>query len=163
MDQKLIQIEQVWHHTHDGPARIPYRTFMRVYEMTLKTSKKVFYATASIAFVNSQPAQLFKTIQSLTSLLQGKQNINELANGWEAFVNYLADKILSFHDLLITVDIVNASCLSSGLILDHFSRLSQEDGHEVLAAMNLTTCPLDLYSSWLVKVCGDNACALLEK
>lgn len=110
-------------HTHDEAARASYRMFMRVYKKAVKTEKREFYA-ASIASANYWLAQLFRTIQLLTSFPQGIQNSKELAIGCEAFTTCFRDKVLSVcQDLPAMVDTVrelDVPCLSSDPNLDFF-------------------------------------------
>lgn len=56
-----------------------------------------------------------------------------------------------FPDTIDTVKELETPCLSSGPLLNHFSRLSQEDVDNVLATVKPTTCLLDPSLSWLAK------------
>lgn len=55
-----------------------------------------------------------------------------------------------------TIDTVKKTedfCPTAGLVLDHFSQLSQEETDKILAPVKPITFFFDLFSFWLVKVC----------
>lgn len=84
----------------------------------------------SIVFSSSCPAQLFRLVQSLTSLPLGNQKDKESAIRHEVFMSYFVCKISLLHqDLPATVDIIHemeASWLSLDPVLDSFNQLSQK-------------------------------------
>ena len=130
---------------------------MNSYEMAIRIAKIDFYAT-EIASASSRPAQLFKTIRSLTSLSSGKSQTNKLDISCEAFASFFAEKILrlrqDFSAEFGADSEVEAPRLSCGLVFDHFKLFSLADVDKALKAVRPTTCPLDPCPSWLVKA-GD--------
>ena len=103
---------------------------MNSYEMAIRTAKKNFYAIA-IASASSRPAQLFKTIRSLTSLSSGTSQINKLEISCEAFASFFAEKILrlrqDFSAEFNADSEVEAPRLSCGPVFDHFNLFSLAD------------------------------------
>lgn len=84
---ELKWLERVRQSTHDGATRTTCGCFVKSYKIVVKSAKKDFHAV-SFASVNSRLTQLFRTIWTVTSLLQGKQSDKELAIGCKAFVKY---------------------------------------------------------------------------
>lgn len=77
---------------------------MKAYEM----AKKKFYVHSF--FTASHPALLFRTIKSLMSIRQGKQNDKELAIGCKAFVRYFTDKVLLlYQDVSATIETIDST------------------------------------------------------
>ena len=91
--QELRWLERVWRKTRDEASRTSYKTLMNSYEMAIRIAKKDFYAIA-IASASSRPAQLFKTIRSLTSLSSGPSQNNKMEISCEAFASFFVEKIL---------------------------------------------------------------------
>lgn len=128
MKQELRQLEWVWWQTCDKAARTSYKTFMKSCEMAVKVTKKEFY-TASSASTSSCPAQLFRIIESLSSLSQEMQKHNDLTINAEVFGSYFVDKILSLcQKLPATIDTIcelGGPWPFSGPIISHFTQLFQ--------------------------------------
>lgn len=72
--------------------------------------------------------------------------------------NNFADVLLlqwALPAVLNTVRELEAPCLSSGLVLEHFSWLIKEEVDKILTAVNPTICLLDPCLLWLVKACNN--------
>ena len=126
---------------------------MRSYEIAIKTVKREYFA-ASIVSASSHPAQLFKIIQSLTTLESDHSNTTSALN-CEDFANYFENKILTLRqDLPPTTETLKeleASYSTPKSTLDNFERLNLPEITKVLASVRPTTCPLDPCPSWLIK------------
>ena len=138
---------------------------MNSYEMAIRIAKKDFYAIA-IASASSRPAQLFKTIRSLTSLSSGMSQNNKLEISCEAFASFFAEKILwlrqEFSAEFGADSEIEALRLSCGPNFDRFNLFSLADMDKTLKAVQPTTCPLDQCPSWLVKAGDERVLGLLR-
>lgn len=89
MKQELSRLGGAWCHTPDEASRTSYRLFMGAYEVAMKDAKKEFY-TVTIASATSGPAQLFRAVESLTTVPRKKQKYEELDTRREPFESCFA-------------------------------------------------------------------------